>query len=782
MVRCGSVAKSRWGFVFLSIFLFLPPPVWCQNNPRPLINSISPSAAGPGATSLNLTVMGENFLPGSVVNWNGSPRTTTFNGVTKLSAAITTSDLATESTANVTVTNPAPGGGISNSQAFAVVSPASQVAFSSIGIVPQVDSASNVVQADFNKDGKLDLAITMNNLVYVLLGNGDGTFQANLIFSGPPSAVIENLYVADVNSDGNPDLYVTGNISSTSSIFTLFGNGDGTFQAPIETDFWNGSSTISDFVFADFNKDGLLDAAFVADANQIVVLYGNPDGSFRPGAVSTVTSLYGAVRVLGAADFTGQGSLSLVLQLTDPSGLTNNFIGIFTGSNGNFNSAPVSYPEVGGPYAEGENVVIADFNGDGFLDIATLVAGIAPGSPSYVDISLNTGNPVTPVFAAPYTVPGATSISQTGVPLLLAADFNGDGALDLAAAGLIFFGKGDGTFPTSSGGAAQDFLVVGDFNNDGRPDLIAYDFSAVPYPMLDVLLQTPSTPDFSGSLSSYVITTELNNASNLNINLQAFSGFSSNVSLSLSGLPVGVTPTLTPGIIPGGNGSASLALAVADSVALGSHTVTVTATGGGITHTFSFILVISPFPGTFTGSITPGIANVVPGQSAIFTITVVPIDGFTETVSLTLSGSLPAGSSYSFSSPLTSGGGTSTLAVNIPSGLSTSSVSYLTITGTSGTISKSKVIAVNILAGPIQHVVHLTWNSSPSQVAGYIVYRSNFSGGSFLALNTVPVSALSYDDSTVVSGSTYYYVVTAVDSSGSQSIYSNMVNAVIPYP
>ena len=79
-----------------------------------------------------------------------------------------------------------------------------------------------------------------------------------------------------------------------------------------------------------------------------------------------------------------------------------------------------------------------------------------------------------------------------------------------------------------------------------------------------------------------------------------------------------------------------------------------------------------------------------------------------------------------------------------------------------------------------QHSVALSWGASSSQVIGYRVYRSESSGSSYSALNGTAMNALNYSDSTVASGTTYYYVVTAVDSSGAESTYSNQATAVIP--
>jgi hypothetical protein len=79
-----------------------------------------------------------------------------------------------------------------------------------------------------------------------------------------------------------------------------------------------------------------------------------------------------------------------------------------------------------------------------------------------------------------------------------------------------------------------------------------------------------------------------------------------------------------------------------------------------------------------------------------------------------------------------------------------------------------------------QHTVHLTWNASASVIAGYRVYRSTSSGQFYSPLFSKPVNALSFDDSTVTNGDTYYYVVTAVDANGVESLYSNQATANVP--
>ena len=93
------------------------------NNPVPSLSSISPNSAVAGSSGLTLTVTGGNFVSGSVVQVNGSNRTTTFVSHTQLTAAIPASDLATGALLSVTVFTPAPGGGTSAAATFTVNNP-----------------------------------------------------------------------------------------------------------------------------------------------------------------------------------------------------------------------------------------------------------------------------------------------------------------------------------------------------------------------------------------------------------------------------------------------------------------------------------------------------------------------------------------------------------------------------------------------------------------------------------------------------------------------------------
>jgi fibronectin type 3 domain-containing protein len=83
---------------------------------------------------------------------------------------------------------------------------------------------------------------------------------------------------------------------------------------------------------------------------------------------------------------------------------------------------------------------------------------------------------------------------------------------------------------------------------------------------------------------------------------------------------------------------------------------------------------------------------------------------------------------------------------------------------------------------PPTHSVTLTWMASTSLVIGYNAYRGTQSGGPYTRLNPSLIATTTYIDSTVQAGQTYYYVVTAVDSDNTESVYSNQASVTIPNP
>ena len=122
------------------------------NNPDPALTALSPSEAPAGGSDLTLTVNGSNFVPGSVVLWNGLGQSTTFVSSTHLRAAIPASDIASAVDVSITVLNPAPGGGISNALPFTITGT----------INPEPLISSLLPNSATAGDARISLSLTVN--------------------------------------------------------------------------------------------------------------------------------------------------------------------------------------------------------------------------------------------------------------------------------------------------------------------------------------------------------------------------------------------------------------------------------------------------------------------------------------------------------------------------------------------------------------------------------------------------------------------------------------------
>jgi len=243
---------------------------------------------------------------------------------------------------------------------------------------------------------------------------------------------------------------------------------------------------------------------------------------------------------------------------------------------------------------------------------------------------------------------------------------------------------------------------------------------------------------------------------------------------TLTGLALPMT--LTPGQVgnfnvqyaPQSAGSVTGAVSIIGNAPNSPATVALSATGVAASYTIS----VNP------GSLSFG--NVSDGSSAAqgFTVT------NTGNSSVAISGITATGAGYS----LLSGTGAVTLSPNqstsvsvqfAPStaGAATGSVNILS--NAKGSVS-SVALSGAAIAPVVSHSVALNWGASSSSVAGYNVYRSAVSGSSYAKVNGSVLGGVSYADSSVQSGQTYYYVATAVDAGGNESTYSNEVSAIVP--
>lgn len=340
--------------------------------------------------------------------------------------------------------------------------------------------SSSIAIADVNRDGKLDAIVASacgtifscnfasdyGGPVVVLLGNGDGTFQAPIVVGESRGTIA----VADVNGDGKPDLI---EISIFGTVDVQLGNGNATFQPALIFD--TGGSNPQAVTTADVNRDGNLDLLIAngcpsdgCGENGVVgVLLGNGDGTFQ------AANTYGAggpdTHAIAVGDMNRDGNPDLLVSNDyGPAG-----VGILLGKgDGTFQAVQnvTSRP--------GFSLTTADLNADGKLDL--LVGGgeqfISTGSFS---VLFGNGDGT---FQAPQSLGEGDE--------LMVADMNRDGNLDIIAAKQcvfspgecasgrvnVFLGHGDGTFQSPqtyrSGGDFASAIAIADLNKDTKPDLL----------------------------------------------------------------------------------------------------------------------------------------------------------------------------------------------------------------------------------------------------------------------------------------------------------------------
>jgi len=452
-------------------------PTATAENPVPFLNQpLVPTTVSPGSPAFRLNVSGTGFVSGATIDFNGTPLTTAFVDDEHLAAAVPAGNVANARTAAVTVVNPSPGGGSSNVVYFLIAAPETTVSFAAAANSPfQALEPFGMTVADFNGDGKPDLAVAANVTVAVLLGNGDGTFTAAsgspVRLPSPPyddaaSPHVGPIVAADFSHSGHQGFAVA--LINNAADAIMLGNGDGTFVSSSAAFANTIDMTTSALAAADFNADGNLDLAIV---NQIYgsgfVALGYGAGAFNAAGNLNTT---GFVNGIAVGDFNDDGKLDAIVAGGSggaQAGLGSSGLAVSLG-NGDGTFTPAS----GSPISLGQNlsaIVVADFNGDGKLDVAVTDSGA-----NDVYILLGNGDGT---FGPPSTIAVGNDPDA-----IVAGDFNNDGKLDLAIANFkdntvtLLLGNGDGTFTQASGspysvGKGPYQLAAADFNGDGKLDL-----------------------------------------------------------------------------------------------------------------------------------------------------------------------------------------------------------------------------------------------------------------------------------------------------------------------
>lgn len=330
------------------------------------------------------------------------------------------------------------------------------LSFSPPALVPTVSSSALLLTADLNGDGKSDLIIAnLSGQIGVSLGNGDGTFRQTQVISGPSEPTAFAL--ADLRGNGTLDLVVINHVSNNLSV--LLGNNDGTFQAPVNRSTDIGPDSVA---IGDFNGDGRQDVIVssfddrTGNASSIAILFGNGDGSLQ--STRPIASGLAATSI-ESADFNHDGKLDLALLSSIRS-----TVGVILGNGDGTFKAQNLISQTGRP----QEFAVADFNHDGFADLADV-----DYSGGLVNVFINAGSG---------TFQSAAAVATGGISLtsIAVADLNQDGVADLVVGD--FFGRslfelngnGDGSFKSSvtiASGYSPYNEAIADFNGDGAIDI-----------------------------------------------------------------------------------------------------------------------------------------------------------------------------------------------------------------------------------------------------------------------------------------------------------------------
>jgi hypothetical protein len=365
--------------------------------------------------------------------------------------------------------------------------------------VGEGDFGYAVTLVDVNGDGHLDLVYsgiyeptggygqTAGNLIGVNFGDGKGSFGPAHVFRGGQTSF--GLAVADFNRDGHPDILTANQDSDSASMFLNDGKGGFGFPTGEYGGYINGprpsgpvNAPTSNFASADIDGDGKPDLLVIDVGSgypnplQAAVMLNDGTGHFGPAIHSTAGEGTFQITDFVLGDFRNSGRPDLVtIASYFGEGLNPQLVFAPNTGSGSFGAPKTSNIPLSGTLASG------DFNHDGFLDVAIATAASQTGTAT-ITIYLGHGDGT---FTAQPPINFNTSSNGHWIQGLWVGDFNGDGKLDLLAwfylnvvpfqkSGVYeFLGKGDGTFAPAKL-VIQNLTnpAVADLNHDGRPDVI----------------------------------------------------------------------------------------------------------------------------------------------------------------------------------------------------------------------------------------------------------------------------------------------------------------------
>ncbi|HEX8265318.1 MAG TPA: FG-GAP-like repeat-containing protein [Pyrinomonadaceae bacterium] len=275
-------------------------------------------------------------------------------------------------------------------------------------------SSYTIVSADFNRDGNADLAYSYLGQINLLLGNGAGQFNRTFISApGTDTRGPEVVKTGDFNNDNLIDLVALNRLSSNYTVY--LGNGNGGFSVVSEQRTVP-SSNLSTMTIADLNVDGKADLIIGRNTNTLYIFKGNGNGTFEP--VETVT-LPRVVSFVEAADFNNDNRPDLAASFSGP--VNSSFVRVLNMANGTFDVVAYDAP------SGGTGVVVNDFDRDGFKDAIIGGFGFPYNAAAFFKGDGSGG------FS-----PAQTFESFGGKPFS-SGDFNKDGLPDYGSLGAIYY-------------------------------------------------------------------------------------------------------------------------------------------------------------------------------------------------------------------------------------------------------------------------------------------------------------------------------------------------------
>jgi uncharacterized protein (TIGR03437 family) len=369
--------------------------------------------------------------------------------------------------------------------------------------IPLGFGCCQVVAGDFNGDGKMDLVVNYGPTIdkfklYLLRGDGNGGFLPPVALN-PPGGLFR-VIAADVNRDGKLDLVA----DSYAQTVVYLGKGDGTFEPP----FAVGVAPSALLAVADFNGDGIPDLLSSFGPSQVGIQLGKGDGTFRPPLSITGKIIEDGIGDgfsydIVVADLNGDGKLDVVWT-SDRTGANSVWVALGNG-DGTLQPFSPNFQTFGG-VAGGKPIAIADLNHDGKLD---LIASGRDNNVN-VWLNKGAGTFQQRVNSYVYQGPSASSVAtwRDGNDIFV-ADFNGDGNPDIMVDNALLLGNGDGTFQAplffATGVPNATLVFVGDLNGDGKPDLVFINGGgSCPECRADTLsVLLNNSPGFSNSVQGY---------------------------------------------------------------------------------------------------------------------------------------------------------------------------------------------------------------------------------------------------------------------------------------